>query len=201
MDKSIVYGFFLAHPDILLVCMFSYAMYSANDTRQIIHWWNQLWVNVTRCVSCLRTVVKVDQLYLRLVHVTDDCVGCVLKKQFQLLVVCFTHSVVNDRQRPLDALNSYTDTHTHTHTHKHFTALWTLSGTKRVSWYQRVHFAIFWIFWCKLKISQWDAPTIRMDCHTSRLMGAPICAIPTIRVEKEDTVFAIMRTSLTSGYL
>jgi len=28
-----------------------------------------------------------------------------------------------------------THTHTHTHTHDHFTALWTLSGTTRVSWY------------------------------------------------------------------
>jgi len=39
--------------------------------------------------------------------------------------------------------------HTHTHTHNYFTALWTLSGTTRVSWYQKVHLAIFWIFWCK----------------------------------------------------
>jgi len=29
-------------------------------------------------------------------------------------------------------------------------ALWTLSGTTRVSQYQKVHFAIFWIFWCKM---------------------------------------------------
>jgi len=47
-------------------------------------------------------------------------------------------------------------THTHTHTHNHFTALWTLSGTTRVSWYRKVYFAIFWIFWCKMKITQAD---------------------------------------------
>jgi len=56
--------------------------------------------------------------------------------------------------------------HTHTHTqHNHFTALWTLSGTTRVSRYQKVHFAIFWIFWSKMKITQTDAPTVWMDCH------------------------------------
>jgi len=66
------------------------------------------------------------------------------------------------------------------HTHNHFTALRTLSGTTRVSWYQKVHFAIFWIFWCKIKITQTDTPTIRMDCHPYRLIGAAISAIPTI---------------------
>ena len=30
-------------------------------------------------------------------------------------------------------------THTHTHTHNHFTALWILSRTTRVSWYQKKH--------------------------------------------------------------
>jgi len=49
-----------------------------------------------------------------------------------------------------------------------------------VSWYQKVHFAIFLIFWCKMKITQADTPTIRMDCHPSKLIGAPISAIPTI---------------------
>jgi len=34
-----------------------------------------------------------------------------------------------------------------------------------MSQYQKVHFAIVWIFWCKMKITQADAPTIRMDCH------------------------------------
>ena len=65
----------------------------------------------------------------------------------------------------------------HTGTHNHFTALCTLS------WYQKVHFAIFWIFWCKMKITQAETPTIRMDCHPmspSRLIGAPISAISMI---------------------
>jgi len=31
-----------------------------------------------------------------------------------------------------------------------------------------------------MKITQADAPTIRMDCHPSRLNGAPITAIPII---------------------
>jgi len=51
------------------------------------------------------------------------------------------------------------------HYYNHFTALWTLSGTTQVSQYQKVHFAIFWIFWCKMKITQADTPTIWMDCH------------------------------------
>jgi len=45
---------------------------------------------------------------------------------------------------------------------------------------QKAHFAIFWIFWCKMKITKADAPTIRMDSHPSRLIGAPISATPTI---------------------
>jgi len=59
-----------------------------------------------------------------------------------------------------------------------FTALWTLSGTTRLSRYQKVHFAIFWILWSKMKITQADAPTIWMDCHPFRLNGAPTSAIP-----------------------
>jgi len=66
------------------------------------------------------------------------------------------------------------------HTHNHFTALWTLSGTTRVSWYQKVHFTIFWIFWTKMKITQADISTIRMDCHPFRLFDASISAISTI---------------------
>ena len=31
-----------------------------------------------------------------------------------------------------------------------------------------------------MKITQADTPTIRMDCHPSRLIGVPISAIPTI---------------------
>jgi len=60
-----------------------------------------------------------------------------------------------------------------------FTAPWTLSGTTRVSWYQKVHFAIFWIFWCKMRITQ--ANTNSPDgLPPSRLTGAPISAIPTM---------------------
>jgi len=40
-----------------------------------------------------------------------------------------------------------------------------MSGTTRVSQHQKVHLATFWIFCCKMKIIQADAPTIRMDCH------------------------------------
>jgi len=36
-------------------------------------------------------------------------------------------------------INTYTHTHTHTHTHNRFTALWKLSGTTRVSRYQKKH--------------------------------------------------------------
>jgi len=57
--------------------------------------------------------------------------------------------------------------------HNHFTAHWTMSKTTRVSWYQKLHFIIFWIFWCKINIAQADAPTIWMDCYPSRLIGAP----------------------------
>jgi len=53
----------------------------------------------------------------------------------------------------------------HTHTHNYFTALCTLYGTTRVSWYQKVHIAIFWIFWWIMKITQADTPTIQMYCH------------------------------------
>jgi len=49
-----------------------------------------------------------------------------------------------------------------------------------VSWYQKVHFAIFWIFWCKMKMTQADTPTIWMDCHPIQTNWCPISAIPTI---------------------
>ena len=61
---------------------------------------------------------------------------------------------------------------THT-THNHFTALWTLSRTTQVSRYQKVHFAIFWIFCSKMKITQADAPTIWMDCHPIQTNWCP----------------------------
>jgi len=62
--------------------------------------------------------------------------------------------------------------HTHTHTHNHITALWTLSGTTRVSRRQKVHFAI-WIFWSKKEITQADAPTTQMDCHPIQVNWCP----------------------------
>ena len=63
-------------------------------------------------------------------------------------------------------------TNTHTHTN-HFIAFWTLSVSTRVSQYQKVHFAIFWIFGCKMKTTQADAPTIRMDCHPNQTNWCP----------------------------
>jgi len=62
--------------------------------------------------------------------------------------------------------------------YNHFKTLWTLSGTTQVSWYQKVHFAIFWIFWCKMKITQADAPKIRMDCHPIQTNWCPHLCIP-----------------------
>jgi len=42
-----------------------------------------------------------------------------------------------------------------------------------VSRYQKIHFAIFWIFWSKMKITQADAPTIWMDCHPIQTNWCP----------------------------
>jgi len=56
-------------------------------------------------------------------------------------------------------------------------ALWTLSGTTRVSRYHKVHFAIFWIFWSKVKITQADTPTIWMDCCPIQTNWCPISAV------------------------
>jgi len=53
-------------------------------------------------------------------------------------------------------------------------ALWTLSGTTRVSQY------ISRISWCKMKITQADAPTIRMDCNPNRTNWCPHLYHPTI---------------------
>jgi len=61
----------------------------------------------------------------------------------------------------------------HTHTHNHFTALWTKSGTTRVSRYQKVHFAIFGIFWSKMKITQTDIPTNWMNFHPIQTNWCP----------------------------
>jgi len=67
-----------------------------------------------------------------------------------------------------------------TDSHNHFTALWTLTRLTQVSWYQKVHYAIFWIFWCKMKITQADKPTIRMDCHYIQTNLVPHLCNPTI---------------------
>jgi len=53
----------------------------------------------------------------------------------------------------------------HTHTHTHFTVLYILSQTTSVSWYQKVHFTILSVFWCKMKITQADTRTIQMNFH------------------------------------
>ena len=57
--------------------------------------------------------------------------------------------------------------------YNHFMALWTSAGTTQVSQYQKVYFAIFWIFWCKMKITQADAPTVWMDCHPIQTNWCP----------------------------
>jgi len=57
--------------------------------------------------------------------------------------------------------------------HNHFMAFWNLSGTTRVSRHQKVHFAIFWIFWSKMKLTQADAPTIWMDYHPIQTNWCP----------------------------
>jgi len=55
----------------------------------------------------------------------------------------------------------------------HFTAVWTLSGTTWLSRYQKVHFAVFWIFWSKMRITHSDAPTVWMDCHPIQTNWCP----------------------------
>ena len=67
---------------------------------------------------------------------------------------------------------------THIHTQPFYGSLdfvrdKTLSGTTRVSRYQKVHFTIFWIFWSKIMITQADAPTIWMDCHPIQTNWCP----------------------------
>jgi len=41
-------------------------------------------------------------------------------------------------------------------------------------------FAIFWIFWSEMKITQADTPTIRMDHHPIQTNCCLTSAIPTI---------------------
>ena len=98
-----------------------------------------------------------------------------------IVVVSF---VVFDCFRPNNVwiLRSYnvicSKQHTHMHTQPFYGFLEFV--TTRISQYQKVHFAIFWIFWSKMKITQADAPAIWMDCHPSRLIGGPTSAIPTV---------------------
>ena len=73
----------------------------------------------------------------------------------------------------------------------HFMALWTLSRTTRVSRYQKVHFAIFWVFWSKMKVIQADAPTIWMDCQPIQTKWCPTSVILTIFMQD-----ALLYTSL-----
>ena len=47
--------------------------------------------------------------------------------------------VPQEYRRVIDDTTLLTHTHTHTHTHNRFTALWILSGTTRVSRYQKKH--------------------------------------------------------------
>jgi len=54
------------------------------------------------------------------------------------------------------------DLHTHTHTQPFCSS------------------GLSWIFWCKMKITQADTPQSGRTATASRLIGAPISAIPTI---------------------
>jgi len=49
---------------------------------------------------------------------------------------------------------------TNYYNYNHFMALW----TTWVGRYQKVHFAVFWIFWCKMKMPA-AALAIQMDCQ------------------------------------
>ena len=51
-----------------------------------------------------------------------------------------------------------------------------MSRTTQVNQYQKVHFAIFWILWCKMKITQADAPT----SHPVQTNWCPHLCFPTI---------------------
>jgi len=42
-----------------------------------------------------------------------------------------------------------------------------------------VHYSIFWIFWCKMKLTQTDTQTIRMDCHPIQTKRCPHLCHPT----------------------
>jgi len=62
--------------------------------------------------------------------------------------------------------------------YNHFTVLWNLSRTTSVSRYQKVHFAVFWIFWCKMKITQQMHQQSGWTALPSIQTGAPTSAIP-----------------------
>ena len=87
-------------------------------------------------------------------HLVNECVG--LPHSSPQMTAQSVHAV----------LHYYT-------TNNHFTALWTLSGKTQLSWYLKVHFTIFWILWCKMKITQVDRLTIRMDCHPIQINWCP----------------------------
>jgi len=57
---------------------------------------------------------------------------------------------------------------THARKHSHFTAIWTLSEDNPGE-----PVPSSGIFWCKMKITQADAPTIRMDCHLIQTNWCP----------------------------
>jgi len=59
---------------------------------------------VRACVGL--TVLKVDEVYLRLVHLTNDRVAGVLKEQFELLVTSFINSVIDYIDHPLNMVHA-----------------------------------------------------------------------------------------------
>jgi len=94
-------------------------------------------------------------------------------QQLVCLIYCVIVSFVCSHALAVVVTNQYA--------HYHFTALWTLSGTTQVSWYQKVHFAIFWIFWCIIKITHRHTHQQSICSATqSRLICVPISAIPTM---------------------
>jgi len=84
--------------------------------------------------------------------------------------------MIADDQDRCEWVNVSSGTGLSGHTHTHTTILrlsGTLSRTTQVSRYQKVHFAIFWIFRSKMKITQADVPTIQMDCHPIQTNWCP----------------------------
>ena len=58
---------------------------------------------------------------------------------FDSLQLYSTHTRMRMHTHPCLRTCTHAHTHTHTHTHNHFTSLWNLSGTTRVSRYQKKH--------------------------------------------------------------